>query len=58
LLIFGDQSLQKSKEQGSGTGQETESDPFAFEITIAPSRSFYDILLEAMDEARRAVDQG
>jgi hypothetical protein len=43
--------LQKSKEHGSGTGQKTEPYPFALEITVVPDRPFYDILLEAIDEA-------
>jgi hypothetical protein len=51
-------NLQKSDGHGSGVGQKTESCPFVFEMTIASARSFYDILLEAIDEAGRAVDQG
>jgi hypothetical protein len=43
--------LHKSKERGIEGEQKTESDSFAFEMTIASDRFFYDIFLEAIDEA-------
>jgi hypothetical protein len=43
--------LHKGKERGIEKEQKTESSPFAFEMSIASDRSFYDIFLEAIDEA-------
>jgi hypothetical protein len=43
--------LHKGKERGIERKQKTESDSFAFEMTIASDRSFYDVFLEAIDEA-------
>jgi hypothetical protein len=49
--------LQNSKKYKIRTAQKPDEQPFGIELTIATHRSFYDILLEAIDEALSSLGE-